>query len=576
MSKKDILLAGIITLLTVLLFAPFASIFMDPHHDGIMLKPALDVLSGQVLFRETFSQYGPLTTYLQVVALAVNPTLLSLRMLTVIAYAGSLGLLYLTWSSILPRSLALVGCVFFVLVAAFYHPEWPMIPWSSTLALLFQSAALLAFSRIIAGDRSGVWAWILGITCACAFWCRQPVGIMLTGAAAIIVVALHLTGWRHPEGKTLRLWTRALMGFAGVSLLILGHLAIHGAAGAWWLQNIEWPRRWAGGEGGDNFWVFVHFFLSQSSAMVLGLSSILVFGPSLVRMLYGRLPIWVDYAWIGVCSLGYLFWGAALRPSLLIETGGWRTVIFAVLAAQALWVIIQAIALRTDKRGPAYYQVAAMSGLALASMAQVYPVACANHVFWALAPGFGLFVYVVRSFFRIKPSCLVFALLVLLTPAIYEKCRWAEYKLNRPYVTLGHPAVLAGMKVEKPMAEAIENVQRVIGPLLAANPDQKVMLYGDDAMYLTWFNNRENATPYYVTWPGLAGPEELDARWRYLVLERPVVLLNGPSAATLKAIPRDYRLVIHEPGLALRVLVPRHVAPELPEVQLVVPGSTTR
>jgi hypothetical protein len=41
----------------VLSFAPFAPLEIDAH-DGVMLKPAMDVLSGHVLFRDTVSPYG--------------------------------------------------------------------------------------------------------------------------------------------------------------------------------------------------------------------------------------------------------------------------------------------------------------------------------------------------------------------------------------------------------------------------------------------------------------------------------------------------------------------------------------
>ncbi|MCS6273708.1 MAG: hypothetical protein H2169_05070, partial [Opitutus sp.] len=68
MTKFDVFIAALIALVAGLIFYPFAAIGVDSHHDGIMLKPAMDVLSGQVLFRDTFSQYGPLTTYFQALA----------------------------------------------------------------------------------------------------------------------------------------------------------------------------------------------------------------------------------------------------------------------------------------------------------------------------------------------------------------------------------------------------------------------------------------------------------------------------------------------------------------------------
>ena len=56
--------------LTILFVAGyFAQMDPDWHHDGILFKPAIDVASGLSLFRDTFSQYGALTTYLHATAL---------------------------------------------------------------------------------------------------------------------------------------------------------------------------------------------------------------------------------------------------------------------------------------------------------------------------------------------------------------------------------------------------------------------------------------------------------------------------------------------------------------------------
>src|SRR3954466_4487537 len=108
LSGGDRLIALLLAVAVVAYLVPFARTGVDPHHDGIMLKPALDVLSGQTLFRDTFMQYGALSCYLQATALWVQPTLLSLKLLTVAAYAGTLFVLYATWRLFLPRSLAIL------------------------------------------------------------------------------------------------------------------------------------------------------------------------------------------------------------------------------------------------------------------------------------------------------------------------------------------------------------------------------------------------------------------------------------------------------------------------------------
>src|SRR4051812_34011468 len=77
-------------IVTFAVYYPFSLIGVDPHHDGIMLKSAMDVLSGQVLFRDTFDQYGALTTYLQAFSLfSFGASLKVLKISTVFFYALS-------------------------------------------------------------------------------------------------------------------------------------------------------------------------------------------------------------------------------------------------------------------------------------------------------------------------------------------------------------------------------------------------------------------------------------------------------------------------------------------------------
>ena len=46
MNRRDILTASLLAAGLTAILVPFARIGVDPHHDGVMLKPALDVLSG--------------------------------------------------------------------------------------------------------------------------------------------------------------------------------------------------------------------------------------------------------------------------------------------------------------------------------------------------------------------------------------------------------------------------------------------------------------------------------------------------------------------------------------------------
>ena len=58
-------------LTTFLISGYLSTIGVEPHHDGIMFKPAVDFAEGKMLFKESFSQYGALTVLLQGLAIKI-------------------------------------------------------------------------------------------------------------------------------------------------------------------------------------------------------------------------------------------------------------------------------------------------------------------------------------------------------------------------------------------------------------------------------------------------------------------------------------------------------------------------
>ena len=72
---------GLVVFATVaLMFLPFVRLGVDPHHDGIMLRPALVLARGGVIHRDAFSQYGPMAAWVQGIGVLVfGPTLFAIR-----------------------------------------------------------------------------------------------------------------------------------------------------------------------------------------------------------------------------------------------------------------------------------------------------------------------------------------------------------------------------------------------------------------------------------------------------------------------------------------------------------------
>lgn len=251
MDRRDALLMVLLVGVVTALLLPLLSLGVDPHHDGAMLKPALDVLSGQFLFRDSFTQYGAVTCYLQALTLAGQRSLLTLRYSTLGIYAVTLICLYASWRFLLTRSLTVVACVLFILLNPAYetdpwnHEHWLVQPWSSAYAMMFQAIGLYALFRVIRGEQPDRWGLVLGLACAAVFWCRQPVGIMMTASLITIGPALHWTGWTPAQSSKSAILVRILAGYFAFHAVLFGGFALNGALSAWWYQNIAWPARWS-------------------------------------------------------------------------------------------------------------------------------------------------------------------------------------------------------------------------------------------------------------------------------------------------------------------------------------------
>lgn len=565
MNRRDVLPAGILLLALAALLAPAARVGVDPLHDGAMLKPALDVLAGQALFRDTFMQYGALSCYLQALALWVEPALLSLRLQTVAAYGVTLFFLYAAWRAILPRALAAVAGALFILFIPVYerepwnHEYWMLLPWSSVFAMMFQGLGLLALGRVIRGPEPARWSLVLGLACAGVFWCRQPVGVTMAGTLVVVWPALHATGWM-PDGAARRaVLVRLAGGFALVHALFFAGMALNGALADWWTQNIAWPARWSQGMVWSDT---LGLFMPLSAVGGLAVLAAAGAAPILLQRFRPGLGGGFYAGYLGVLALLLCWQHEWLVRTLAVGTGGWSGLIPVAIAVQAASSVWQAMPGREAARAPEYHLVAATAALGLASLTQYYPMADSWHISHALAPAFGLFVYSCWRWSGWPAGRLAALFAVLLLPSAYLKARAIGPALNRPLVTLAEPAMLRGMRVAPEQAKFFGEVARTLALAGKIRPGFPVAMIGDNPLYLCLADNQDNPVPYYVTWRGLAPPEANTQRWAYIHRVRPVMILQK---ARWEAVDEFYRSagyvpVFYDQGEALEIAVPREMA----------------
>jgi hypothetical protein len=570
MARRDLLAAGLLAALLVAWLLPMVNHGVDAHHDGIMLKPALDVLAGQALFRDTFTQYGALTTYLQATALWFQPTLLSLRYLTLAAHVVTLFFLYAAWRLILPRSLTVLSCAGFILFIPCYEKDWlgdywMLMPWSSGFALMFQSVGLYALFRMILGGQPVRWAALLGATCASVFWCRLPVGLLMTGSVAVIWLALGWTRWTPKDASPGKVLGGLLGGLALVHGLMVIDVLLAEAGAEWWYQNLVWPRKWVAKEELLSWHSLTTVFVHPRAAAWLLALPLTTVGLRLAWRVRPGLPAWLAPAcYIGLGGL--LLWrhDEALA-ALALRDGGWTALMPLVVLAQGIISLVPVFGARDRPQTMEYYLVAAGTVLALGALPQYYPLPDPWHILWSVGPALGLVAFVFWRWLGWSAPVVAIVLAAAFLPAAVTKARSVADALHRPQVTLQDPAVLRGMKVLPEQAQLYGQIADTLAPVLRHRPDLPAVMIGNDALYLCFVSNRTNPLPYYVNWPGLADPADNERRWRYIGDVRPLIFFQKANWTAVGEFYKRERYVpllyLHE--MALEIAVPQEIADTL-------------
>lgn len=567
MNRREALVAVLLSLGLAGLLAPFARMGVDPHHDGIMLKPALDVLSGQVLFRDTFTQYGALSTYLQAAALWFEPSLLSLRFMTVAAYALTLFFLYSAWRLILTPALTVLSCGLFILFIPCYEKNWlgqywMMLSWSSVYALMFQSIGLYALLQIIRDTQAVRWGAVLGVTCASAFWCRQPIGMIMTGCAGVSWLALRRAGWAPVNSSRRSILGGFFAGFVVVNALLLGSIVITGALSEWWYQNFVWPSRWAQGSENVSWNLFVSYFVHPRAGAGLLALLLAAAAPGLLhRFGVGLTPRRLLLYYLGLA--GVLAWQHERVLGLLgLREGGWTVLIPLVVVAVAVSSLARVFRPRDAPKTTEYYLVAALAAQAVGSLLQYYPVPDPWHILWSLAPAFGLVVHIFWRGSRWPAPVAALVLAIAFLPAVGAKISSARQALARPLVTLDRPTVLRGLRVPAEEAQSFGRIMAQLEQIEHYRPGIPSALIGNDALFLCLTNNRANPTPYYVTWIGLADQAANLKRWSYIQSVRPLMFLHRARWNAVNDFYRRARYVplLYDPEEVLEIAVPQELA----------------
>jgi 4-amino-4-deoxy-L-arabinose transferase-like glycosyltransferase len=424
----------------------FSTIGVDPHHDGIMLKPALDVSRGLVLFKNTFTEYGGLSTYIQALALKIfGEYLLTLKILTAIFYALISVLLYYISIKFLPKFLAFISIILYFAIAPYY--SFTFLIWSSVYALFFQLWGTLVLINAISKKSSTKFLYV-GILTALAFWCRQTVGV--TMFFAVIGYFMYLIVFKKNKFKKIQLYLfKYILGTLTICFLFLIYLFSTSSFTDWWKQtiiyNYEWGKTYTG-----NYNVFRLIFFLFDTVDPKGLIN---------------------------------FWTLIPVTTLLFFIKNWRhkNLTALTLIGLASWT--------------QYFPLNDSVHLFWAAM--------------PMLPLFALFIFQLFKDFLLNKNqftkhlskyATALLMVIIFIPNLNYSLKAARQKITNHYVYLQQPTILRGLRIGDSDAQFYTNLYQKIEKYFSNNPNGNVIDNGPDPLYLTFDPRIKNIYPMFFNW----------------------------------------------------------------------------
>ena len=482
--------AGIFSF-TVLWFGIFAVARIDMHHDAIMLKPAIDVAAGKVIFRDTFCHYGALSVWLQALAVKFfGGEIVVGRLLTVVFYGGIAILIDLVFRRFLSLPFRIVNLILFWGMAPFYLV--PMHPWSSVYSLFFMLLTEEHLLRFFDSERRTE-LFRAGFFAACAFLARHPCGAAIFAAGAA-VLAVHFVKYR-------REWDIPAW-YVGGAAAVLGVFAIYiSATGAWsdyLRQCFGYVVGFAVERGGNLAW-------GEIAKRFFPLNEVLW----LVDTIYSLLPL---------ACLGSV-WAVwhRLPPS----------------GAEG----------RPTARRMLQYLTVALTGVV--SWHQYYPVPCVRHLYWAAIPMFGVFALVAERLWRSEKYRILSrsaAVILLLSGAIpvFFRFNYGTFDMLR-YFPLRRRVNLKGCRqlwLTGKEGSFLLSLDRVFAGLPPEIRSRGVFNYTPDAVLSVIFPETGFRHKMFVNWGGGVYPDYPQSALAYILRFRPAVVSQQSM------ILPDYKLVL--------------------------------
>ncbi len=365
-----------------LLFFFAAPLQADPHHDGVILAPAIAYSQGLPLHSGAFSQYGPLSPFISGLWLrATDNNLLSLRYFAALqAIILAIGM-FLVLKKIVSENHARAFVFLWIFASGIWSTRFPgaLMAWPSLLssciliyALYFSLAAIKEKTKL-----AEVQLAMVGFLVAISGFARAQSWI-IAGSVGLVMLLM---------GKSMIKKISALsLGYFSGFFVVLGLVYSDGAISDWWLQSIYWPTQIypALGEGNNYNRFQMVLYIVESILLVS-----IVFVASWISVKFSKVASIVFLVFTVIFSLFLGNWiptleSAPIRFRVLFGEPFERILVSPLYLATIVTVIFALFELR-KKKFNRDNQTLLISSFGALSVIQLYPQSDVMHLWW-IAP----------------------------------------------------------------------------------------------------------------------------------------------------------------------------------------------
>jgi hypothetical protein len=468
--------------LTLTIASVFAVIGVEPYHQGIMFKPAFDIAHGQMLFRDTFTQYGALTTLLQAWALRIFGDYVMVIQIETAFFYGLISVcLYYLWLNILPRWLTTISVVIWLFLAPYFVNTF--LPWPSVYALFFQLFSLLLVLRALR-EQNRLMIMLAGGVAVFAFWCRQPVGVCHCASLVIFLATTPLlTGqqWKN----AMKNCAFFIAGIVTASVPFFVWLALNDAIHDMYLQSIK-------------------------SAFIFGTT-----------------------AWNMPQQSTNLF--MKILRALTVTSGINDSLLWFLLPLVCL-SLLAILAVKTWYNRDSVYNNLPLYGILLVSLAswhQYFPISEIRHCYWAATPMIGVFSYGTWQLCKLciaekKGIQILIVCLILASVFGFDTGRRIVAGFKKitctTYTKIEEPKVLRGMYVYPYQAITYQTISTSLNNAIKRNPFSYLVNLSGDALYSTFIGPQNNFHPLYIPSYKAVYPDYINRLNEFINTRHPIVL----------------------------------------------------